>query len=880
MIWHSSSLEAIQQELSVDPEQGLSAAEVVARIQTYGENNIKESKKEGFPRRLFLRVTRGGCLFLYAAAAIFLATGLINRSSDWYQPLLVVAAAVLHTALDLWADCWLERRQSRRNQRVSVSAKVRRDQTVSVIDAAALVPGDIVLLEAGDYIPADGRLLSAHTLICEESAVTGDAAPNKKQAEEILADICPVSERSNMVYAGCSVTYGYGEMIVTETGLNTEIGRQKELSSLDEGNALPIRKKLADLGQFIGYGSFVVAALILLFGLISGPNGNEGFSHFFFGLLLLAATLVVTLNSQAAVHAVDTAFGFGVRRLQKKKIILKDTASIERLGAVSVILSDKTGTLTKNRMKVAVAYDGAALTELDYDAPSETVTTLIRTAALCTNANVSLLPSGKQKREGDATEAGIVAAALQYCGLAKEELENIYPRMAEVPFDGERKRMTTVNMINNRPFAIVRGSLDMVAPCCTAGHTEKIDQVAEGLAARGMRVIAVAIKPLEEVPANPTAENLEYGLTMLGMFGLSDLISLETRNALKESAAADIRTVMMTGDHITTATAMGKSLGLLSEGYRAVTGEEIAQMDDTELMEQVDSISVCSRLSGEDKLRLIEAWQAKGRVVAVTGDSVADAAALKTANIGCAMGVTGTDISKGSADIILTEDSYISIVSAVQEAKAVYANLKHMTASLLGRYLGISLLFVLSLIGFGTLPLSALALLWAVALIGFAPTKALGAEPVGKTEKIAPPLSVRGSLFGQGFGLSVLGQGLLLSLLSLMAYALGRTNGEATGSAMAFLVFALSQTVLSFCLRKEHSLFLDDPFTNRKLWYAVLAALLLAILSVATPFCQVLGLGSLSAGLVGHAIWLSLMPLFITEGVKWGKELYAKRKNK
>lgn len=876
MIWHSSTKEEVKRELGVTEEQGLSAAEVVSRIQQYGENKQSAGEEQSLTRRILGRVSNLLTVLLLIVSLIMLITGLITHSTTWYVPLLILAVLAIHIVADLWIEKRARRELDALKGDVALRAKVRRDGESAVVDSAMLVPGDIVLLEAGDYIPADGRLLYAYSLLCEESSVTGDGAPVEKQADYLPEDICPLEDRKNMVYAGCSVTYGQGVMVVTETGANTELGRQTALLHQTGGGELPVRKKLSEIGRAVSYGVLAVCALIFLIGLICGPAEGQRFSDLVFGMLLTAAALAIAALPETLPKAVTCAFGLGVRRLLERKIVVENMGAMERLGEVSVILSDKTGTLTKNRMHMAMLYDGAQTYDLDYDELNENALTLIRTGALCCNGSITLSSSGKQRPVGDPTEAGIVAACMQFCGLGKEEIENIYPRMAEVPFDSDRKRMTTVNMINNRPFAIVKGAPDMLMKHCTGGNLAGAEAAAQEMAGRGMRVIAVALRPLAEVPSNPTPENMECGLTLLGLFGMRDTISLGTRNALKESAAAGIRTVMVTGDHITTATAMAKSLGLLNEGQRAITGEELQKLTDEELRQQLEQITVYARISAEDKLRVIAAWKECGETVAVTGDSVADARALKAADIGCAMGVTGTDISKGSADIVLTEDSYISIVGAVQEAKGIYANIKRIVAFLLGSNLGELLVMLLGLLIFGVSPLTALPLLWLNLITDFAPALALGAEPVGKSKKLSQPHPAREGFFAGEYGISILWQGALIGLLGLVAYAIGNTAGSAVGAAMAFAVLGLSQPILAFSLRSEQSLITEGLHTNRFMLYALLVAILPVVLILVTPLRAAFGLGVIPGGMGWHILWLSLMPLLVTEAVKWAKVFLKK----
>ena len=554
----------------------------------------------------------------------------------------------------------------------------------------------------------------------------------------------------------------------------------------------------------------------------------------------------------------------------KRKAIIQNPISVENLGQVSLVISDKTGTLTKNRMKMTMIYDGSTLTDLNMDLPSENAVTLIRTAALCGNSTAVMGAGGKLRPVGDPTEVSIVAACMDYCGITKEELENIYPRMAEVPFDSARKLMTTINMINNRPFAIVKGSPDILTEHCTAGNLEGAKKAAEEMGKRGLRAIAVAMKPLDDVPSNPNSENMEYDLTLMGVFGMTDTISRETTVALRESESAGIRTIMITGDHITAAEAIAKGLGILKEGQKAITGEELAKMDDDTFKKELYNISVYSRINAEDKLRIVEAFKQAGETVAVTGDSVEDAAILKAADVGCAMGVTGTDIAKGAADVVLTEDSYISVVGAIKESRGIYANIKRVASFVLSCALGELILMLLEMIIFGYPALAALPILWLNLVVGFAVIIGLSAEKADDALMKHPPLPKKEHFFAGEYGISIICQGILLALIGIIAYGVG-------GSSMLFAVLVLSEISLAFSLRSERSIFKIGLHTNKGLLVA-LGVAIFTLLLISGPLHTVFMLKeNLTVAMVLEMILLSLIPFVATEIVKFTKDFLSKR---
>ena len=871
MIWHSSNIEDIKSALGVNTETGLSSAEIAEKIALFGENSRTATEDKSVVKKVFKHLTPTLDVALMIIAAVVFVVNVIAKSSGWYVPLIVLALLVLNATLDVLVGIKADEQFKKLKGDIAPSAKVLRDGEVLEVPASFLVPGDIVLLEQGDYIPADGRILESSSLTCDEAAVCGDSAPNEKQADFIPEDIADIMMRKNMVYAGCSVLFGRAKIIVTDTGMNTELARRETIEEITQSSELPSKRRLIEIGHMAKVGVLVTCFVIFLIGVIGGLS-TENFALTVLEMLLTAAALAVAAIPEEAAQAVNIILGFGAKRMLKRKAVIQNSLAIESLGQVSLIISDKTGTLTKNRMKMTMIFDGENLTDLNTDVPSEKQMALIRTAALCGNSTVEVGTGGKLRPVGDPTEVSIVSACMDYCGLTKEEIENIYPRMAEVPFDSARKLMTTINMINNRPFAIVKGSPDILTDCCTSGNLKEAAKASEEMGKRGLRAIAVAIKPLDEVPSNPNPENMECDLTLMGVFGMTDTISRETTAALRESEGAGIRTVMITGDHITTAEAIAKGLGILKEGQRAITGEELAKMDDDTLKAEIKNISVYSRITAEDKLRIISVYKELGETVAVTGDSVEDAAILKAADVGCAMGVTGTDIAKGAADVVLTEDSYISVVGAIKESRGIYANIKRVSAQVLSCALGELLLMLLEIIIFGYPALTALPILWLNLIVGFAVIIGLSYEKSGDDVMKKPPISKKERFFAGEFGISILWQGVLLALIGIVAYAIG-------GSSMLFAVLVLSEISLAFGLRSKMSVFKVGIHTNKAMLLAVGVAVL-TLLIISGPLHTVFMLKeNLTTAMVFEMILLSLIPLAVTEVIKLVKDYLLKRGN-
>ena len=861
MIWHSSNIDDVKKELGVDDSVGLSAAEIPAKIAFYGENKQTHTQKPNILNKILKHITGPADIILMVVAAVVFAVNIISGSNTWYLPIIVLALIIINATADVLVGNKAAAEMNALKGDTAPKATVLRDGEVQQIAASLLVPGDIVLLEQGNLVPADGRLIESFSLTCDDSAVTDDPAPTEKDADFLPDDIVEIAARKNMVYAGCSVIFGRGKMLVTDTGKDTELARKNAINEITEGNEIPVKRRLIGIGRISHIVAFIACFLIFALGVLR-DLGTENFTAMVFNMLLTAAALAVAAIPEEAAQAVDIALGFGAHRILKHKAVIKNNDAVETLGHVSVIISDKTGTLTKNQMKMALVFDGNELCDLNLEAPGENAAAVIRTAALCTNADLELLKSGKKQAVGDPTEAAIIGACMEYCGMGKNDIENIYPRMAEVPFDSTRKLMSTINMINNKPFAIVKGSPDILLTHCTAGNLKGAAEATNEMNKRGLRTIAVAIKSLDEVPISPTSEDVECDLTLLGVFGMSDTISRETTAALRQSEMAGIRTVMITGDHILAAETVAKSLGIMKDGQKAVTGEELAAMDDDALANEIYNIAVYSRISADDKLRIINTFKQKGEVVAVTGDSVDDAAALKAANVGCAMGVTGTDIAKGNADMVLLEDSYISVVGAIRESRGIYSNIKRIASFVLSCAAGELLLMLLEVLVFGLPALNSISLLWLNLIVGFGLGLGLCAEGADEGDMLTPPRPIKDVFFSRNYIAQLVLQGAWLMVLGIIAYAIG-------GSAMLFVTLVMAESMLAFSLRSEESVLKAGILSNKFLLGALVLSLISAILLTATPLSAVFDLSGMTFGKFILGVIFGFVPLIASEVYKF-----------
>ena len=857
MEYFSSKAEQVLQSLQTDPAQGLSAAEAARRLEQHGANVLREKKKKTNLQRFLDQFKDVMILILIAAAIVsFVIACVEGNPGEFFEPALILLIVILNAVMGMLQESKAEKALDALKSMSAPHARVLRDGTEQIIDAASLVPGDIIRLEAGDFVPADARLLHSAGLKSEESALTGESVPSEKDAQEPVAADAALGDRVNMVFSGCSITYGTATAVVTATGMQTEMGKIAGLLSGEEETQTPLQKKLASLGKILGFVALGACAIIFVVGLLNGIDVLE--------IFMTSVSLAVSAIPEGLPAIVTIVLSIGVQRMVKKNAIIRRLPAVETLGSASVICSDKTGTLTQNRMTLQKAYlDGAA--EI-IDSGDAAARTLVRTAALCCDGAVTFEADGTVTHIGDPTETAIVFAAHQF-GDTKETLGAAFPRLAELPFDSDRKRMSVVVEHDGRKLAIVKGAFDGIAPLCTAGDTERARQVNDEMSRKALRVLAVAVREIDALPEVLAPETLEKDLTFLGLVGMIDPPREEARDAVAVCREAGIRPVMITGDHVVTASAIAKNLGILQDGDRAITGAELDAMSETELDAAVEQISVYARVSPENKIRIVKAWQKKNKVVAMTGDGVNDAPALKAADIGCAMGITGTDVAKGAADMTLTDDNFATIVDAVREGRGIYANIRKVVGFLLGTNIGEVITVFAAMLLWHRSPLLSMQLLWINLVTDSLPAIALGMEEVEPGVMRQKPKPKDEGIFAHGLGVRVVLQGLMFGILSLAAFWIGwqSTGDLAGGQTLAFMTLALSQVVQAFNMRSDRSLFKTGFFTNRRLNLACLLSVVLVALVLFTPVSIAFGLITLSPQLYLIGLGLSLVPFVVME---------------
>lgn len=877
---YSRPLQEVVESLQSDAAAGLGSALAEEKLAQCGPNELKGKKKKSNLQRFLEQFKDVMILILIGAAVIsFIVAAGGDDPMEFFEPFLILLIVVLNALMGMIQESRAEKAMEALQSIQAPHARVIRDGKEVLLDASRVVPGDVILVEAGDNIPADARLIESASLKCEESALTGESVPSEKDAFAQVDEKAPLGDRSNMIYSGCSVSYGRAKAVVTATGMNTEMGHIAGLLEGESDTQTPLQQKLAQLGKYLGILAIAVCAVIFVIGLMDGMAVME--------IFMTAVSLAVSAIPEGLPAIVTIVLSLGVQRMVKKNAIIRRLPAVETLGSASVICSDKTGTLTQNRMTLVKVYteeenrvedipeekkaaEGAVMQETGENGRlnTEAACKVIQYGALCCDGSV-LIQDGKVTHIGDPTETSIVYAALRN-GMPKEKLAQQYPRLAELPFDSDRKLMSVVCRIDGKNVVITKGAFDSIQPICVKGDMERARGLVDSMSENALRVLAVGYKEIDRVPENPTIQELESGLTFLGLVCMIDPPRPEVRDAVAVCRRAGIRPVMITGDHVVTASAIARDLGIMKEGDVAITGQELAAMSEKELDQKVRSISVYARVSPEDKIRIVKAWQAQGEIVSMTGDGVNDAPALKAADIGCAMGITGTDVAKGAADMTLTDDNFTTIVAAVKEGRGIYGNIRHAVAFLLGTNIGEVLTVFCSMLFWKQSPLLSMQLLWINLVTDSLPAIALGMEPVPDDVMDAKPKPKNEGIFAHGLGVRIVLQGVMFAALTLFGFRLGCEEGGITaGRTMAFLVLSLSQVFHAFNMRSEHSLFKTGFFTNKKLnQAAALSLVLIALIVFVSPLALIFGLTALPAWMYLAALGLSLVPIVVLEIAK------------
>ncbi len=890
--WYRKETTEVVSSLTADAEAGLSPAEAQRRLDEHGPNELVERGLKSPWRILWEQLTGLMVVILIVAAVVSGALG------DWKDAIAILAIVVLNAVLGFSQEFRAEKAMAALKQLAVPTVRVRRSGHMVEISARELVPGDVVLLEAGVLVPADGRLLESVNLRVDEAALTGESEPVEKHARALDRAELPVGDRLNMVYMGTVVTYGRGAAIITETGMNTELGRIAELIQTVEREPTPLQRRLDQLGRGLAVAALVIVAIVFVLGLLRGEDWRL--------MLLTAISMAVAAVPEGLPAVVTIALALGAQRMLKRQALIRKLPAVETLGSVTVICSDKTGTLTENRMTVTVLDVLGETQQVDTllrkgipvaDAellpgerpPVRSLGLLAKAAALCNDASLEPTPEGGFRAVGDPTEGALVVAAAEL-GLVKDELDRRWPRVGEVPFTSERKRMTTVHRVGVTPeqtdapwccgdfVAFAKGAVDSLLEISgrvwtgdedvplTDEMRARIVAANDSLAGQGQRVLGVAFRPLDAQPQEADEAALEREMTFIGLVGMIDPPRPEVREAVATAKAAGIRPVMITGDHPLTARQIAWELDIAAES-QPLTGRDLAQMSVDDLETVVDRVAVFARVSPEHKLKIVQALQDRGQIVAMTGDGVNDAPALKKADIGVAMGITGTDVSKEAADMVLLDDNFATIVAAVKEGRTIYDNIRKFIKYTLTSNAGEIWVMLLAPLAGMPLPLLPLQILWINLVTDGLPGLALGVEPPERDTMRLPPHHPQENIFGRGLGRHVAWVGLLMGLVSLgMGYWMWRTGWD-NWQTMLFTTLTLSQMGHALAVRSRDSLFKVGLLSNRALLGAVLLTFMLQMAVVYVPFLQ--NLFKTDALSLGEL----LLSLVLSTVVFWGVEL-------
>ncbi len=891
--WYNKTKEEIFKEFNISEDEGLSNEQVSSNREKYGYNELKAQKKKSLFMKFLEQFKDFMIIVLIIAAVVSGVVGYIEEGKIT-DSIIILVVVIVNAIIGVAQEAKAEKSLEALQKLSSHSAKVIRDGKVTVVASRELVPGDIVVLDTGDYVPADLRIIEAVNLKSQEASLTGESVPSEKNVETIEDEKVGVGDRYNMLFSSSLITYGRGKGVVVETGMNTEVGKIAGIISNTVKSETPLQTKLNKLGKTLGIAALVICVIIFIIGLLYGKEPLDMF--------MTAVSLAVAAIPEGLAAVSTIVLAIGVQRMVKKNAIVKKLPAVETLGSASVICSDKTGTLTQNKMTVEkVFYDGKLvdMNDIKDEDIKDDLERLTYISMLCNDTKVG----ENNELTGDPTETALIDMGFKL--NFEPDFYVSYPRVKEVPFDSDRKLMTTVHQVGDKYLVYTKGGVDELLKNCKFylfnneirndldKFKTEISKQNEQMAQNALRVLAMGYKELDHMPSDEEMKTIESDLIYVGMVGMIDPPREEVKAAVAKCKTAGIKTVMITGDHKITATAIAKALGILEEGDEAITGSELEEMSDEELIKRVRKISVYARVSPEHKVRIVKAWQANGEIVAMTGDGVNDAPALKTADIGCAMGIVGTDVSKEAADVILTDDNFSTIVSAVEEGRRIFDNILKAIQFLLSSNVGEIILLFLSILIAPLLagkfgidikliePLLPIHILWVNLVTDSLPALALAVDPAEKDIMNRKPNKKQKGIFTKGMTWRIVYQGLMIGLLTLAAFIIGlgtknvpevegMTSEEvrvAIAQTMAFIVLALSELVHVFNVRNNSkSLFKSGIFNNLILILAiVVSAGLMFVVLLVPALRNIFDIVPLPVENIIETICLVLAPVVIVE---------------
>ena len=876
--YYKLSVDETLNELNAD-SAGLSSERAAERLAQYGPNKLKEAEKPGFRKRFLTQMKDPMLIILLAAAGVSALTGAIAGESEWAETIIILAVVLLNAVLGVLQESKAEAAIEALQTMTAATCKVLRDGKMAVLHSDELVPGDVVLLEAGDAVPADGRIIESASLKIEEAALTGESVPVNKMLDALgaaqkQADV-PLGDRKNMCYMGSTVVYGRGKTVITATGMSTEMGKIAGVLSNTKDEQTPLQRKLDELGRLLSKMVLGICVFIFAFNLFMARGELTASGHALEVVLktfMVAVSLAVAAIPEELATVVTVVLSIGVTKMSRENAVIRRLTAVETLGCTQVICSDKTGTLTQNKMTV-VEHIGETLS-------------VASAMALCSDAVLN----DEDQAEGEPTECALVNFACSV-GAKKRDLEKKSPRIDEAPFDSARKMMSTVHKSGEDFVQYTKGAPDALLSRCTHyfesgkilpmtdAKRREILNSNKAMADRALRVLAVAKRDWAEKPENNAPEYLERDLVFLGLTGMIDPIRPEVKAAIAECRGAGIRAVMITGDHRDTAVAIAKELGIITDESQAVTGAELDRFSDEQLRERVTEYGVYARVQPEHKTRIVQAWKARGAVTAMTGDGVNDAPSIKSADIGIGMGITGTDVTKNVADMVLADDNFATIVVAVGEGRRIYDNIRKaiqfLLASNMSEVMGV---FCATLMGFTLL--NPVHLLFINLVTDCFPALALGMEKAEPDVMNRPPRNSREGIFAGGLLGDIIYQGILVTALTILSYWMGNffetgvfslpAGVSEHGMTMAFLTMSMCEIFHSFNLRSQRNSVFSLHGQNPVLWAAMIGSLILTTAVLEVPFlANAFGFTPVGAAEYGVALCLAVLVILVVEAVKF-----------
>lgn len=877
MIYHSAQTDEVISHFEVDPEKGLPTGVADQRFAEHGGNLLTKAEKTSTASNIIAQLKNPVNLLLVTCAIIAFVVNLIYTRDNWYSFLLIILMLSINVAVTLFHQKRSERTAESLESMNIPRVKVLRDGIIKIIDSTYIVPGDILVLETGDYIAADARLIESVDFRCNEAFVTGEEITAEKNHNAILEDITPVKDRANMVFSGSNVITGHARAVVTETGMNTEVGKAVTLLETYNSVNIKLKEKLTTIGKVSSI-ILVIFAIVAFFAneLINFRSG-EPFIVTLSQSVLNAVALLVSVLPEGLPVMASVAMGVSIKTLLHKGMITKDFAVFDVLPEVSVICSDKTGTLTQEKMVVEKIWNGKDVIDADMAFEDEQSVSVLRLASLCTSQSKADIDSPMYN---DATELAIIHAFKQSVVPDERDIYNNYPLLTKLPFDSERKITVTVNMINGVPYAITKGAPDHLLAACGCDKDEVFVKTVNNFAESGMRVIAVAYRQLSEIPSNPDYSDFESDMTFAGLIALSDPPQDDSISLIEECDKGGIRTVMITGDHITTARAVAKRLGILKDGTEVISGEQLSEMSDEELTADIHKYSVFARLLPDQKCRIVSALKARGMTVAITGDSVSDAQALKIADVGIAMGNRSTDVARGAADIIMNNNSFATIITAINTARGLFCALRKSLVYLLSSNIGELLSILICLFCFGAFPITALQFLIINLITDTFPALSILSDGIYENKPFGAFSRSDKALFTPRSAITTAVQAVMTAVAAIIVYGISIGSGAKFASTMMFTVLVSAQLLNMASAKFEGLFFKYRHFRDIPLTVTLGVLSLIALFFVLTPMGAPFGFAELTFIDFAKALLISSSVFVTGELTKIGFALYEKFKSK